>query len=291
VSHPGSLTKPVRAKGRTNVVVLGNEKGGTGKSTTAMHLIIGAMREGARVGSIDLDSGQASLSRYIANRREFGEENGVALIMPEHHRLVLSQDDSKSRAGEEDRGRLVREIKRLSQTNDVVFIDTPGGDTDIGRTALRYADTLITPINDSLVDLDLIARLEGDPPEPVGPSRFSEKVWDARKARAADGMGPLDWVVLRNRVSTLASRNRQAIEVALDELSGRFGFRVATGFGERVVFRELFLQGLTVLDLRERGTNVPLNMSHIAARREVRRLLEFIGLVDFRDELDRVASS
>lgn len=291
MSHPGSLSGPVGAKGRTKVVVLGNEKGGTGKSTTAMHLIIGAMREGARVGSIDLDSGQASLSRYIANRREFADENGVALIMPEHHRLVLSQDDSRSRAGDEDRGRLVREIKRLSQTNDAVFIDTPGGDTDIGRTAIRYADSLVTPINDSLIDLDLIARLEGDPPEPVGPSRFSEKVWEARKERASDGMGPIDWVVLRNRVSTLASRNRQAIEAALDELSGRFGFRVATGFGERVVFRELFLQGLTVLDLRESGTNVPLNMSHIAARREVRRLLEFIGLVDFRDELEQAASS
>lgn len=291
MSHPGSVSGPARATGRTKVVVLGNEKGGTGKSTTAMHLIIGAMREGARVGSIDLDSGQASLSRYIANRREFADENGVALIMPEHHRLVLSQDDSRSRAGDEDKGRLIREIKRLSQTNDIVFIDTPGGDTDIGRTAIRFADTLVTPINDSLIDLDLIARLEGDPPEPVGPSRFSEKVWEARKGRASDGMGPIDWVVLRNRVSTLASRNRQAIEAALDELSGRFGFRVATGFGERVVFRELFLQGLTVLDLRESGTNVPLNMSHIAARREVRRLLEFIGLVDFRDELEQAASS
>jgi chromosome partitioning protein len=291
VSHPGSVSGPARAKGRTKVVVLGNEKGGTGKSTTAMHLIIGAMREGARVGSIDLDSGQASLSRYIANRRDFADENGVALIMPEHHRLVLSQDDSRSRAGDEDKGRLVREIKRLSQTNDIVFIDTPGGDTDIGRTAIRFADTLVTPINDSLIDLDLIARLEGDPPEPVGPSRFSEKVWEARKERAGDALGPIDWVVLRNRVSTLASRNRQAIEAALDELSGRFGFRVATGFGERVVFRELFLQGLTVLDLRESGTNVPLNMSHIAARREVRRLLEFIGLVDFRDELEQAVSS
>ncbi|MEJ2120355.1 MAG: division plane positioning ATPase MipZ [Alphaproteobacteria bacterium] len=291
MSHPGSVSGPARATGRTKVVVLGNEKGGTGKSTTAMHLIIGAMREGARVGSIDLDSGQASLSRYIANRREFADENGVALIMPEHHRLVLSQDDSRSRAGDEDKGRLIREIKRLSQANDIVFIDTPGGDTDIGRTAIRFADTLVTPINDSLIDLDLIARLEGDPPEPVGPSRFSEKVWEARKERASDGLGPIDWVVLRNRVSTLASRNRQAIEAALDELSGRFGFRVATGFGERVVFRELFLQGLTVLDLRESGTNVPLNMSHIAARREVRRLLEFIGLVDFGDELEQAASS
>jgi len=291
VSHPGSLNGPVRVKGRAKVVVLGNEKGGTGKSTTAMHLIIGAMREGARVGSIDLDSGQASLSRYIANRRDFAEENGVSLIMPEHHRLVLSQDDSRAQASKEDHGRLTREIKRLSQSNDVVVIDTPGGDTDIGRTALRYADALVTPINDSLIDLDLIARLEGDPPEPVGPSRFSEKVWEARKRRASDGMDTIDWVVLRNRVSTLASRNRQAIEAALDDLCARFGFRVALGFGERVVFRELFLQGLTVLDLRESGTNVPLNMSHIAARREVRRLLEFVGLVDFDDELERAVSS
>jgi len=291
VSFPGSLTEPAKVTGRARVVVIGNEKGGTGKSTTAMHLIIGAMREGARAASIDLDSGQASLSRYIANRREFGEQNGVSLIMPEHHRLVLSQDDSRVRSGEEDRGRLRREIGRLSQTNDVVFIDTPGGDTEIGRTAIQFADTLVTPINDSLIDLDLIAKLEGDPPEPVGPSRFSDKVWEARKSRAAEGMGAIDWVVLRNRIAALASRNQQAIEATLDELAGRFGFRVALGFGERVVFRELFLQGLTVLDLRETGTKVQLNMSHIAARQEVRRLLEFIGLAEDGGVLNQAASS
>jgi chromosome partitioning protein len=57
-------------EGRPYVIVVGNEKGGSGKSTAAMHLIVALAKLDFKLGSIDLDARQSSLSRYIANRRE-----------------------------------------------------------------------------------------------------------------------------------------------------------------------------------------------------------------------------
>lgn len=278
LSQPDSISDLATITGRARVVVIGNEKGGTGKSTTAMHLIVGAMREGARVASIDLDSGQASLTRYVTNRQAFAEEHRVSLVVPEHHRIVLSDSDSRADAAKEDIERLSDELMRLSENYDVIFVDSPAGDSAVARGAMAFADTLVTPVNDSFIDLDLLVRLEGDPPQPKGPSRYSEAVWEQRKARARSGGSPIDWVVLRNRIASLSSRNQVLVAEILDELSQSIGFRIADGFGERVVYRELFVQGLTVLDLREVGAGVSLSMSHLAARQEVRRLLDFIGL-------------
>ena len=267
---------PVDDRGR--IVVIGNEKGGTGKSTTAMHLAVGALREGLRVSSVDLDAGQASFSRYVGNRVSFAGEHDVTLIAPDHHPLPPSETDSKAEAEVDDRERLGQLLVRLAADSDVVVVDCPGSDTILARNAIPFADTLVTPINDSFVDLDLLAKFEGDPPTPIGPSRYSETVWEARKERARRGGAAIDWIILRNRVSSLPSRNQRSVEAVLENMSPRFGFRVSEGFRERVVFRELFLQGLTVLDLREEGSGVTLNMSHVAARQEVRRLLDFIGL-------------
>ena len=70
--------------------------------------------------------------------------------------------------------------------------------------------------------------------------------------------------------------DREGSEI-VDKLAARIRFRVAPGFGERVIYRELFLKGLTLLDLREKGVGIALSMSHMAARQEVRALLEIIG--------------
>ncbi len=290
LSQPESIANLATITGRARVVVIGNEKGGTGKSTTAMHLIVGAMREGARVSSIDLDSGQASLTRYVTNRRAFAEEHGVSLVVPEHHRIVLSDADSRADAAKEDIGRLSDELMRLSENCDVIFVDSPAGDAAVARGAIAFADTLVTPVNDSFIDLDLLVRLEGDPPQPKGPSRYSEAVWEQRKIRARSGGNPIDWVVLRNRIASLSSRNQISVAEILDDLSRNIGFRIADGFGERVVYRELFVQGLTVLDLRDVGEGVSLSMSHLAARQEVRRLLDFIGLAGQLESENRAAS-
>ncbi len=259
-------------------VVLGNEKGGTGKSTAAMHLIVALLRDGRSVASIDLDGHQGTLTRYVENRRSFAESEGLRLQLPDHRRVGGPAGSAGS--GTADPAALRPEtdalIDRLAATHDYVVLDCPGTDNALARHALSRADILITPINDSFVDLDLLARVGGTPPRVLGPSVYSQTVWEGRQRRAMGGGRPIDWIVLRNRLSPLDSRNKKRVGATLEELAGRIGFRWLDGFHERVIFRQLFLQGLTVLDLREDGAGVPLNMSHVAARQEIRRLADAV---------------
>jgi chromosome partitioning protein len=256
---------------RPQVVVLGNEKGGSGKSTTAMHLIVALLREGYKVGSIDLDARQGSLSRFIANRAE----NGLALPISHHLRLEQSALDSVSASRADEKQRLDAALAQMADC-DFVVIDTPGSDSNLSRLGHARADTLVTPLNDSFLDLDLLARVDGQGQKIRGPSTYAEMVWDQKKQRALADGGSIDWIVMRNRLASLDARNKRRIGKLVDELARRIGFRLAPGFSERVVFRELFPRGLTLLDLAEAGT--ALTLSHVAARQELRGLLDVIGL-------------
>jgi chromosome partitioning protein len=265
--------------GKPHIVVIGNEKGGSGKSTTAMHLTAGLMQAGYPVGTLDLDAGQGTFTRYVENRRNYNAAKGLKLKLPEHRRLEASDLDSLLEAKAVDGARLTAVLEELAQGgNAFIVIDTPGSDTPLSRLAHSRADTLITPLNDSYVDLDLLASVDPDTGRVRHPSRYAEMVWEQKKNRALRDGGSIDWIVMRNRVGTLESRNQKAIERTIRELSKRIGFRLAPGFSERVIFRELFLKGLTLLDLREPGAATKMNMSHIAARQEVRQLLQAIGL-------------
>jgi chromosome partitioning protein len=265
------------------IIVLGNQKGGTGKSTTAMHLIVSLLRHGHRVGAIDLDATQGTLSRYLENRRDYAARRGLGIVLPTLRAVYASELNSRTDAIAEERRRLAQALSELAACEYVV-IDTPGADHSLSRLGHTYADTLITPMNDSFVDLDLLAAVDPDTLEVVAPSRYSEMVWEQKKARAVHNRRPVDWIVIRNRVAALASRNNRNVDKVLKALADRIGFRTAPGFGERVIFRELFLKGLTLLDLREDGTDVPLTLSHVAARQEVRTLLAAIGFSEVPEE-------
>ena len=261
---------------RGQVIVLGNEKGGTGKSTSAMHIIIALMRDGFKVASIDLDPHQGTLTRYVENRKAFSESKGIHLPIPEHHCFSGSDADSVTAAETEDKRRLDVLVEQLSDVHDYVVIDCPGSDTFLARHALSIADTLITPINDSFIDMDLLAKVGGNPPRVLGPSTYSQIVWEQKVQRAQRNRQSIDWIVMRNRLAQLDSKNKRNVGDALEKLAQRIGYRLIDGFSERVIFRQLFLQGLTVLDLRDEGTDVQLNMSHIAARNEIRNLLDAV---------------
>ncbi len=265
-------------EGRPYVIVIGNEKGGTGKSTTAMHLIVALAKIGFKLGSIDLDARQSSLSRYIANRREYAEESGEALEMPVHRGVLRSGREMRSEAEAEDRARLRRAFADLANC-DFVVVDTPGSDAYLSRLAHEHADTLITPINDSFLDIDVLARIDRRRREVLAPSRYSQMVWEQNNRRVLSGQPPIDWVVMRNRLSHVEARNKREIAALLIQLAQRIGFRLAPGFGERVVYRELFPKGLTIHDLPEaEESGLPLNTSHVAGRAEIRELLQTIGL-------------
>ena len=269
------ITGPKGAAGRRfrrpHVVVLGNEKGGSGKSTTAMHLIVALLREGYKVGSLDLDARQGSLSRFIANRAE----NGLELPMSRHVRLEQSSLDSVAAAREEEKQRFDATLAQMADC-DFVVIDTPGSDSNLSRLGHARADTLVTPLNDSFLDLDLLARVDSEGLKIRGPSTYAEMVWEQKKRRALTDGGSIDWIVMRNRLASLDARNKRRIGKLVEDLARRIGFRLAPGFSERVVFRELFPRGLTLLDLADAGT--ALTLSHVAARQELRGLLDVIGL-------------
>jgi chromosome partitioning protein len=269
---------------RARVIVLGNEKGGSGKSTTAMHVIVALLKRGFRVGSIDLDARQGTLSRMLENRAAYGAASGRSsdpvrgLAVPRHRRVARVEAATRAAAEGTERSALDAALGELLDL-DFVVIDTPGSDSFLSRLGHASADVLITPLNDSYLDLDLLARIDVQGRQVLGPSLYSQMVWEQRQQRALAGRAPMDWIVMRNRLSHIDARNKRDIGRLLELLGARIGFRLAPGFGERVIFRELFPKGLTLLDLAdEKMEGVPLTLSHVAARQELRALLQAIAL-------------
>ena len=264
------------------VILMANVKGGCGKSTTAMHLALYLLDRGYSVGTIDLDGGQGTLTRMLENRRNYAETLGIDLPMPEHRDVQPSTATDGEIRNSEERAAFTEALDALDGM-DFIIVDTPGSAGFLTRLAHRAAGRLITPVNDSFVDLDVFARIEdgADRPEP---GVYARMVMDERDRRAAEGEAPLDWIVVRNRLSHLYARNKAEVAETLENLSAHFDFRLAAGFGERVVFREFFAKGLTLLDLRRREIGVDWSLSHVAAREELRQLLEAIGLSEVAND-------
>ncbi len=282
---PESSQPQSQAKTYATVICLGNVKGGSGKSTTAMHIIVALLKMGRSVGFIDLDVRQQSLSRYVENRRQWAERENLTIPLPIERTVDASVLDSRKQGDAEERRKLLSAIAELRTICDFVVIDSPGSYTNLSRVAHANADLIITPMNDSFVDLDVIAKIDPQTYEVRGPSIYSQMIWDSRKLRAQSDRATIDWVLMRNRLSNLSSKNKKLMQEVLTRLAPRTGFRIAPGFGERVIYRELFLAGLTLLDLGEPGTDVPLTMSHLAARQELRELLTELNLPGLEREL------
>ena len=260
-----------------HIIVVGNEKGGAGKSTVSMHVATALARLGHKVGVLDLDLRQLTLGRYIENRMAYIAKEGIDLPSPVFMPLPKIAEDGLPQGAHPVDHRLYSAIGTLKETCDFVLIDCPGSHTRLAQVAHSLADTLITPLNDSFVDFDMLARVDSDGEEILGPSVYSEMVWSAKQPRAQAGLSPIDWIVLRNRVGSQAMINKEKMERVINKLSRRIGFRTGPGFTERVIFRELFPQGLTLLDLRETGVR-GLSISHVAARQELRELIKALQL-------------
>lgn len=260
-----------------HIIVVGNEKGGAGKSTVSMHVATALARMGHRISALDLDLRQRTFGRYIENRAEFCAMASLELPSPKVH--DLPEIDAKAlKPGENIYDhRLSAAVAMLEPDNDFILIDCPGSHTRLSQVAHSLADTLITPLNDSFVDFDLLARIDATGDKIKGPSVYSEMVWNARQLRAQAGLQPIDWIVVRNRMGAQRMVNKEKMEKAIEMLASRIGFRVAPGFNERVIFRELFPRGLTLLDLKDIGVK-QLNISNIAARQELRDLMKSLKL-------------
>jgi len=270
----------VEGRGRSaHVVVLGNEKGGSGKSTVAMHIAVALMKAGQRVATIDLDSRQKSFTHYIENRRRWSIRSRLNLEIPEHY--CVARADGQMVADNEaiEFSGFAHAVEAIEHTHDFVVVDTPGHDSYLMRLAHSMADTLITPINDSFVDFDVLGTVDPQTYAVTGASHFAEMVREARHHRRVVDQATTDWIVVRNRLSMLGSRNKKLVGEAMNELALRLGFRCVDGFAERVIFREFYPRGLTALDaLDEQTLGTRPSMSHVTARQEVETLLAALKL-------------
>lgn len=248
----------------THVIVFANEKGGTGKSTTAVHVATALSSMGKKVACLDLDSRQRTLYRYFENRMDTARRRSITLATPE---FEVFEGESLAT--------IEKQIARLSDGMDFIVIDTPGRDDKFARYAVTRANTLVTPMNDSFVDFDLIGQVDGENFKVKKLSFYSELIWETRKARAKNDGATIDWIVLRNRLANMEARNQQRVADALVDLSKRVGFRVISGLNERVIYRELFPSGLTLLDKGHLGQ---LGTTHLAARQELRTMVSDLGL-------------
>jgi chromosome partitioning protein len=275
-----SETQPILAPALAHVIVTGNEKGGAGKSTVAMHIALALTRMGRRVGVIDLDVRQRTLTRYLENRRAWAQMRSASLTSPTLGRITPSALRNIDEAEAEEAERFDQELAELSRACQFVVIDAPASDTHLSRLAHAAADTLISPINDSFVDFDLLGDVDPETFAVRRPSFYSELVWECRKRKAQRMRRPIDWIVIRNRTPTgIDSRNSKRLADALKALSTRIGFRIGPGLAERVIFRELFPKGLTLLDLDTSGIEHGMqSIAHISARQEVRDLMIVLKL-------------
>jgi len=240
------------------VITVANEKGGAGKTTLAAHIAVSLASAGYRVLAIDLDRRQRSLSRFFASRDATARRLGVGLPMVRH--IVLNQTSGAM---------LFQEIARAGPDCQVVVIDAPGADSPIVRRAIAMADKLVTPVNLSFVDLDLLAHFNPVTQDYVSPGCFAEAVQGLAATRAEMGMAATDWIVVPNRIRSGSDKARESCFTALRRLTMQVGFRLGTGLGERAAFRELQLLGLTQLDLQ----HIPaLPRAHSVARKEILRL-------------------
>lgn len=262
-----------------HVIVLGNEKGGSGKTTTCFHLAIFLLYSGFRVATIDVDSRQQTLTQYIRNRRDWVSSHNLSVPQSTHYHLPLSKSDSVSNNHRLEFEVFSHAIAEVESDFDFILIDTPGFDTNLTRLAHSLADTLITPLNDSLIDLDVLAHVDPQTGTPRELSHYARLVLRARKERLAVDGQTIDWVLARNRISMLSSRNMRLVQTGINQIAPRIGARVAEGIGERVIFRSLFPIGMTVFDpIEEPGKGGTLSLSHKSAHQEYRSLVSVLNL-------------
>lgn len=270
---------------QASVIVVGNEKGGAGKSTIAIHTAVGLLHAGAKVAVLDLDLRQQTLGHFFANRAQWLAANNATAPMPIEH-PVSSDGAALAKASDEEAlARFAEAYAEASEGADFVLIDTPGADTAISRAAHNLADLIVTPMNDSFVDFDMLGVVDPVTLELTRHSLYSETVWNCRKVRAAKDRKMIDWVVLRNRLAPTEARNRKRLDERVQALSRKVGFRVGPGLRDRVIYRELFPFGLTIADLSPAIRPVAMSLQHVAARQELRALMSALGISGLDGEM------
>jgi chromosome partitioning protein len=272
--EPAWMKYPVTPR-RGHIIVFANEKGGVGKSTSAFHTCIALCNAGERVATLDVDLRQLTLHRALWARMESATEYGVNLPGPEQ--IMLAQQNENE---------LEEKLRMARIHNSFIVIDVGGHDSPIARRAIFMADTIVTPVNDSFIDLDMLGRIDPRTGELKTLGNFARLVEHMKEPGMALRSKPLDWVVMQNRSRSLATKNERKIYDALTKIAPVAGFRLVPGLRERVTYRELFPLGLTLFDLDA----IPeLGRAQPNAREEIWAMLRSLNLPS--DALNRAIAA
>lgn len=264
--HPSVVVRDIASRPRQHghLIVFANEKGGVGKSTLAFHTAVALADAGQKVACIDLDYAQATLSRALTNREATCRLLKTWLPMPRHTALARPSG-----------AYLSQEIARIGSDSDFILIDAAGSDTPITRRAIAMADTLVTPVGSSFADLDVLGQFDAHSLRLTRLGHFSRLVQALIAAREEMQLSVPDWIVLPNRTRQSGSTNEAAAKQALVRLAKKAGFRLGKGLGDRVAYRELFLLGLTHVDLKRLPSLARVKTN---ARREIEQVLADLRL-------------
>jgi chromosome partitioning protein len=257
------LTRPLPIK-KSHIIVFANEKGGVGKSTTAFHICVALCNAGHKVAALDIDLRQLTLDRALNARMDSAREYGVDLLGP--RQILLAQSTEAE---------LETKIRMAQIECAFIIIDVGGHDSAIARRAIFMADTIVTPVNDSFIDLDMLGRIDPRTGELKTLGAFARLVEHLKEPGLALRARPLDWVVMQNRARGMTTKNERKFIDALNAIAPVAGFRLIPGLRERVVYRELFPIGLTLFDL---GMIPNLGRAQPAAQKEIAQMIDALNL-------------
>jgi chromosome partitioning protein len=257
-----------------HVIVVGSGKGGSGKTTLAMHVVVYLLKAGQRIGTLDLDSDQRGLTRYIENRERWARHRQVDLALPWHKYIGSARGERTDEIEARELAQLQEAIASMEASCDFLVIDLPSHDNYLMGVAHLIADTVLTPLQDSFLDLGALGLVDPLTHEVTHAGHYAATVRAARRLRRQFDPAVVDWIVILNR-----SCDPPLVRSCVHDLALQIGFKEAGGCAERAAYRQLFALGLTAFDaLDEAALGTCPSESHLAAEREMRALMENLRL-------------
>lgn len=156
---------------------IASQKGGTGKTSTAISLSAGLARRGKRVLLIDVDSQANSSKVLLPNYQDFKKNDTVFVTILERgplpvrptnlpgldivasHILLSNTDIELTTAKDHREARLKQQLDKIKQNYDYVFIDCPPALSWLTINAFTASDHVVVVVAPGYFELDSIVQI------------------------------------------------------------------------------------------------------------------------------------